>query len=229
MTKLHELEDILEACSSYLTRPDSIKIIKDAYYYMEDKHKNQYRKSGEPYKYHLIEVAYTLATFNVGPTTIAAGLLHDVVEDTDTSIDEIKNNFGEDVAFLVDGATKIRKLSKGSYEDYQAENHRKIFIAMAKDLRVIIIKLADRLHNMRTLEFHRPEKQKMIAKETLEIYAPIAHRLGMNSVKSELEDLSLFYLEKEKYLEIQDNLNKKQQVRQNIIIEMEKNYFQFIK
>ena len=221
MTKLHELKDILEACSSYLTRQDSIQLIKDAYYYMEAKHCNQYRKSGEPYKYHLIEVAYTLATFNVGPTTIAAGLLHDVVEDTDTSIEEIKEKFGDDVAFLVDGATKIRKLSKGSYEDYQAENHRKIFIAMAKDLRVIIIKLADRLHNMRTLEFHRPEKQKMIAKETLEIYAPIAHRLGMNSVKSELEDLSLFYLEHDKYVEIQENLSKKQQVRQKIINDME--------
>jgi len=222
MSKLHELEDVLEACSGYLTRPESIQIIKNAYNYMESKHEGQFRKSGEPYKYHLIEVAYTLATFNVGPTTIAAGLLHDVVEDTDTSIEEIKNLFGDDVAFLVDGATKIRKLSKGSYEDYQAENHRKIFIAMAKDIRVIIIKLADRLHNMRTLASHKPEKQKMIAKETLEIYAPIAHRLGMNSVKSELEDLSLYYLERDKYIEIQDNLNRKQQVRQNIINEMEK-------
>ena len=222
MSKLHELEDVLEACSGYLTRPESIQIIKDAYNYMESKHEGQFRKSGEPYKYHLIEVAYTLATYNVGPTTIAAGLLHDVVEDTDTSIEEIKNLFGDDVAFLVDGATKIRKLSKGSYEDYQAENHRKIFIAMAKDIRVIIIKLADRLHNMRTLASHKPEKQKMIAKETLEIYAPIAHRLGMNSVKSELEDLSLYYLERDKYIEIQDNLSRKQQVRQNIINEMEK-------
>ncbi len=222
MARLHELEDILEECSKYLTRPESIKIIKDAYYFMEEKHKNQYRKSGEPYKYHLIEVAYTLATFNVGPTTIVAGLLHDTVEDTDTTLDEIKDLFGEDAAFLVDGATKIRKLGRGSYEDYQAENHRKIFIAMAKDLRVIIIKLADRLHNMRTLSSHKEEKQKMISKETLEIYAPIAHRLGMYSLKSELEDLSLFYLENEKFLEIQDKLNKKQQVRQNIIVEMEK-------
>lgn len=222
MAKLHELEDILEACSGYLTRPDSINLIKSAYYYMEKKHEGQFRKSGEPYKYHLIEVAYTLATFNVGPTTIAAGLLHDVVEDTDTSIEEIKETFGDDVAFLVDGATKIRKLSKGSYEDYQAENHRKIFIAMAKDLRVIIIKLADRLHNMRTLSSHKPEKQKIIAKETLEIYAPIAHRLGMNYVKSELEDLSLYYLEREKYLDIQEKLNKKQQVRQKVIEEMKK-------
>ena len=188
MAKLHELEDILEACSGYLTRQDSIDLIKKAYNYMEKKHEGQFRKSGEPYKYHLIEVAYTLATFNVGPTTIAAGLLHDVVEDTDTSIEEIDENFGEDVAFLVDGATKIRKLSKGSYEDYQAENHRKIFIAMAKDLRVIIIKLADRLHNMRTLSSHQPEKQKIISRETLEIYAPIAHRLCMYSFKIELED-----------------------------------------
>ena len=222
MSKLHELEDILEVCGKYLTREDSIKLIKDAYYYMESKHEGQYRKSGEPYKYHLIEVAYTLSTFNVGPTTIVAGLLHDTVEDTNTSLEEIEDKFGEDVAFLVDGATKIRKLGRGSYEDYQAENHRKIFIAMAKDLRVIIIKLADRLHNMRTLASHKPEKQKMIAKETLEIYAPIAHRLGMNSVKSELEDLSLFYLEREKFLEIEENLKRKQQVRQNIVVEMEK-------
>ena len=222
MAKLHELEDILEVCSTYLTRPESIKIIKDAYYYMENKHEGQLRKSGEAYKYHLIEVAYTLATFTVGPTTIAAGLLHDTVEDTNTSLEEIERLFGSDVAFLVDGATKIRKLGRGSYEDYQAENHRKIFIAMAKDLRVIIIKLADRLHNMRTLSYHRPEKQQMIAKETLEIYAPIAHRLGMNSVKSELEDLSLYYLERDKYNDIVEKLSKKQQDRQFIISEMEK-------
>ena len=222
MARLHELDDILDVCSSYLTRQESIDIIKKAYYYMEGKHEGQYRKSGEPYKYHLIEVAYTLATFNVGPTTIAAGLLHDTVEDTNTSLEEIAKLFGDDVAFLVDGATKIRKLGRGSYEDYQAENHRKIFIAMAKDLRVIIIKLADRLHNMRTLASHRPEKQIMIAKETLEIYAPIAHRLGMNSVKSELEDLSLFYLEREKYDDIVEKLSKKQQDRQVIISEMER-------
>jgi GTP pyrophosphokinase len=222
MSKLHELEDVLNACSTYLTNPESIEIIKNAYYFMEEKHKDQYRKSGEPYKYHLIEVAYILTSFNVGPTTIAAGFLHDTVEDTDTTLEEIEEKFGEDVAFLVNGATKIKKLSKGSYEDYQAENHRKIFIAMAKDIRVIIIKLADRLHNMRTLASHRPEKQKMIAKETIEIYAPIAHRLGMYSVKSELEDIALYYLENEKFLEIQENLKRKEQVRENIVIDMKK-------
>ena len=222
MSKLHELEDVLEACSGYLTRPDSIELIKSAYYFMEEKHKDQYRKSGEPYKYHLIEVAYILTSFNVGPTTIAAGFLHDTVEDTDTTLEEIEEKFGEDVAFLVNGVTKISKLSKGSYEDYQAENHRKIFIAMAKDLRVIIIKLADRLHNMRTLSSHRPEKQKIIAKETIEIYAPIAHRLGMYSVKSELEDTCLYYLENEKFIEIQENLKRKEQVRENIVVEMKK-------
>ncbi len=199
--QMHTYLDVEAVFSLYINDPKNKKLIKDAYELAAEKHKGQYRKSGEAYIQHPIEVAYILASLQAGPATIAAGFLHDVVEDTDETIDEIKEKFGEEVAFLVDSLTKIQrmKLSHRTEADFEAEDHKKIFLGMAKDVRVIIIKLADRLHNMRTLSSLKPDRQKALAKETLEVFAPIAHRLGMYAIQSELEELSLKYLEPEKY------------------------------
>ncbi len=199
--QMHTYLDVEAVFSLYINDPKNKKLIKDAYELAAEKHKGQYRKSGEAYIQHPIEVAYILASLQAGPATIAAGFLHDVVEDTDETIDEIKEKFGEEVAFLVDSLTKIlrMKLSHRTEADFEAEDHKKIFLGMAKDVRVIIIKLADRLHNMRTLSSLKPDRQKALAKETLEVFAPIAHRLGMYAIQSELEELSLKYLEPEKY------------------------------
>lgn len=202
--KLHTFEQVEEEFFVYIRDQKSRQNIRRAYLFAKEAHKNQYRKSGEPYIHHLIEVCYILTTLQCGPATLIAGLLHDVVEDTDIPLKEIREQFGDDVAGIVDSLTKIQrlKLSHRSEEDFVYEDHRKIFLGMAKDVRVIVIKLADRLHNMRTLSSLSPERQQVLARETLEVFAPIAHRLGMNSVKSELEDLSLKYLEPEKYKEI---------------------------
>lgn len=202
--KLHTFEQVEEEFFVYIRDQKSRQNIRRAYLFAKEAHKNQYRKSGEPYIHHLIEVCYILTTLQCGPATLIAGLLHDVVEDTDIPLKEIREQFGDDVAGIVDSLTKIQrlKLSHRSEEYFVYEDHRKIFLGMAKDVRVIVIKLADRLHNMRTLSSLSPERQQVLARETLEVFAPIAHRLGMNSVKSELEDLSLKYLEPEKYKEI---------------------------
>ncbi|HOR20496.1 MAG TPA: bifunctional (p)ppGpp synthetase/guanosine-3',5'-bis(diphosphate) 3'-pyrophosphohydrolase, partial [Bacilli bacterium] len=174
-------------------------------------HTGQVRKSGEDYIHHLIEVGYILAKLQAGPATIAAGFLHDVIEDTPAELEEVQSKFGEDVSKIVESLTKIQrmKLSHREYEDFEAEDHRKIFLGMAKDVRVIIIKLADRLHNMRTLSALENKRQLALARETLEVFVPIAHRLGINTIKSELEDLSLKYLEPDKYNLISDLLDKK--------------------
>ena len=210
--KLHSFEELEERYFVYITNPKSRKKIEEAYLFACEKHKDQYRKSGEPYIHHLIEVAYIIAELQGGPSTIIAGLLHDVVEDTDTSLEVIKEKFGVDVMTIVDSLTKIQrlKLSHRTEDDFVAEDHRKIFLGMAKDIRVIIIKLADRLHNMRTLASLSEERQHALAKETLEVFVPIAHRLGINKVKSELEDLSLKYLEPEKFNEIVRLLDEKE-------------------
>ncbi len=210
--KLHTFDELRERYFVYITNPKSRKKIEEAYEFAKEKHANQYRKSGEPYIHHLIEVAYIIADLQGGPSTIISGLLHDVVEDTDTSLEVIKEKFGSDVMTIVDSLTKIQrlKLSHRTEEDFVAEDHRKIFLGMAKDIRVIIIKLADRLHNMRTLSSLSRERQLALAKETLEVFVPIAHRLGINKVKSELEDLSLKYLEPEKYNEIVRLLDEKE-------------------
>lgn len=202
--KLHTFEQVEEEFFVYIRDQKSRQNIRKAYLFAKEAHKDQFRKSGEPYIHHLIEVCYILTTLQCGPATLMAGLLHDVVEDTDVTLKEIREAFGDDVAGIVDSLTKIQrlKLSHRSEEDFVYEDHRKIFLGMAKDVRVIVIKLADRLHNMRTLSSLSPERQQVLARETLEVFAPIAHRLGMNSVKSELEDLSLKYLEPEKYKEI---------------------------
>ena len=186
---------------------DDISLIERAYKVANDAHKDQARKSGEPYIIHPLCVAIILADLEMDKETIAAGLLHDVVEDTIMTTDQIRAEFGDDVALLVDGVTKLGQLQyQGDKLDLQAENMRKMFLAMAKDIRVIIIKLADRLHNMRTLKHMTPEKQQEKARETMDIYAPIAQRLGIMKVKVELDDLSLKYLQPDVYYDLVDKI-----------------------
>jgi len=208
--------EVIKAMEKYLYNEESFSVVNKAYEYAKVKHQGQKRKSGEDYIVHLLNVAYIIATLEAGPDTIAAGFLHDTIEDCGVTFEEIENEFNHEIAELVEAVTKLKKLSNDNSEkeDFAAENHRKIFIAMAKDIRVIIIKFADRLHNMRTLYGHSdPEVEKRIARETLQVYAPISHRLGINTVKSELEDLSLKYLEPEKYQIIKNLLAAKEDQR----------------
>lgn len=214
---IYTFDDVKNVYSKYIHNPEELDKIYQAYLFASEKHKNQVRKSGDPYIVHLLGVARILSELNTGPTTIIAGLLHDTIEDTDTTEEEITEKFGKEVCYLIQGVTKVTRLSDYHNVDFEAESHRKIFIAMAKDIRVIIIKLADRLHNMRTLQFQPPEKQKKIAKETRDVYAPIAHRLGLSQVKTELEDLSLFYLEREKFEEIENLLSRQSTNMKNAI------------
>ena len=204
---------------------DDISLIERAYKVANDAHKDQARKSGEPYIIHPLCVAIILADLEMDKETIAAGLLHDVVEDTIMTTDQIRAEFGDDVALLVDGVTKLGQLQyQGDKLDLQAENMRKMFLAMAKDIRVIIIKLADRLHNMRTLKHMTPEKQQEKARETMDIYAPIAQRLGIMKVKVELDDLSLKYLQPDVYYDLVDKIAVRKVEReryvQNIVDEV---------
>ncbi len=219
-------EELIVRVRKYHPSAD-ISLISKAYQVASDAHKGQARKSGEPYIIHPLYVAIILADLEMDKETIAAGLLHDVVEDTIMTDEEIKEQFGEDVAHLVDGVTKLDKLSfRGEHSNYdrdteklerQAENLRKMFLAMAKDIRVILIKLADRLHNMRTLQHMRPEKQQEIARETLDIYSPIAQRLGISKIKVELDDLSLKYLEPEAYYDLVDKIAVRKSERERYI------------
>lgn len=204
---------------------DDISMIEKAYKVASEAHKNQFRKSGEPYIIHPLNVAIILADLKLDKETIVAGILHDVVEDTVMTEEDLKREFGDDVALLVDGVTKLEKIplsgSNGEQSDakleMQAENLRKMFLAMAKDIRVIMIKLADRLHNMRTLKYKTPESQQRIAKETLEIYCPIAQRLGISKLKIELDDLSLKYLEPDIYYDLVDKIAVRKSVREKYI------------
>lgn len=198
---------------------DDISIIKKAYDLAVRAHNGQLRRSGEPFIVHPLSVAIILADLEMDKETIAAGLLHDVVEDTEISYDEIMEQFGEDVAHLVDGVTKLSKLSyHGNKMEFQADNLRKMFLAMAKDIRVIIIKLADRLHNMRTLKYQSVEKQIEIARETIDIYSPIAQRLGISKLKVELDDLSLKYLQPDIYYDLVDKIAAKKSERERIVL-----------
>jgi len=208
---LHTFDQVEEKYMVYISSEEDRAQIKDAFSFILEKHDGQFRKSGEPYYHHLIEVAYILSTLQVGPSTIVAGLLHDVVEDTDVTIEDVEERWGSDVAKIVDSLTKIQrlKLSKITKDEFEAEDHRKIFIGMAKDIRVIIIKLADRLHNLRTLGALSQERQIALSKETLEVFVPIAHRLGLEVIKSEMADLCLKYLHNEEYNEINNQLLKK--------------------
>ncbi len=213
-------ELLFEKIKTYINDVDSLNMLEKAYNFALEKHQGQFRKSGEPYFYHALNVAYILANLQAGPQTICGGLLHDTMEDCGVSYKEIKNEFDDEVAKLVEGVSKIGSLKFQDEKEYLAANHRKIFIAMAKDVRVIIIKLSDRLHNMRTLMYHTEEKQKKIASETLNVYAPIAHRLGLAEMKNELEDLAFMYLDNAKYHEIADLLEAKKSERQEVINKM---------
>lgn len=198
-----------------LYHPSSdFSMVEKAYLLAREAHGEQLRKSGEPYIIHPLSVAIILSELELDIESIVAGILHDVVEDTTYSCDDITKMFSADVALLVDGVTKLEKIEYSSKEEMQAENYRKMFLAMAKDIRVILIKIADRLHNMRTLKYMIPEKQKEKAQETLDIYAPLADRLGISKIKTELEDLSLRYLEPEAYYDLADKIKRKQSERE---------------
>lgn len=210
------IQKLIDKVQSYNPEADT-DIIREAYYFAEKHHEGQKRNSGEDYIIHPFNVACILAEMNMDVSTIIAGLLHDTIEDTSVTYDDVKEKFGEEVADLVDGVTKLKMLSYQTKQEKQAENIRKMVLAMAKDIRVIIVKFADRLHNMRTLEYMTPEKKHDKALETIEIYAPLADRLGMSRVKSELEDLSLRYLDPENYYKLEDMINKRRSEREELI------------
>ncbi|KJF28212.1 RelA/SpoT family protein [Clostridium aceticum] len=210
------LENLIAMIEEYNPQCDVELIIK-AYNFAESAHAGQFRRSGERYFIHPVEVAKILVELQMDSTTIVAGLLHDVIEDTSYGYEKIRAEFGEEIAELVDGVTKLTRLSFESKEERQAENLRKMFIAMAKDIRVILIKLADRLHNMRTLKYQTDEKKKEKALETLEIFAPIAHRLGISRIKWELEDLCLRYIDPEGYYDLVEKVAKKRKDREDFI------------
>ena len=210
-------KELIDSVKKYHPSTD-ISMIEKAYHIADDAHKGQLRKSGEPYIIHPLCVAIILADLELDKESIVAGLLHDVVEDTVMTPEEIKEEFGEEVEVIVDGVTKLTQLSyKVDKVEEQAENLRKMFLAMAKDIRVIMVKLADRLHNMRTLKYMKPEKQKEKARETMEIYAPIAHRLGISKIKVELDDLSLKYLEPEVYYELVEKIALRKSEREQFV------------
>lgn len=209
------IEDVLYQAKRKNKNIDTYKI-KKAYLYAENKHKNQYRKSGEPYIIHPLHVAYTLAKLGLDKQTICAALLHDVVEDTDACYGDIEKNFGTEIAQIVEGVTKITELFK-SVEEKQAENYNKMFGAMEKDIRIIILKLADRLHNINTLEHLKRDRQIAISKETIELYAPIAYKLGMYELKTQLEDGAFKYLYPDDYKNIVIELEEKKKQKQELL------------
>lgn len=213
-----EFKHLIDTIHTYLPQAKCDDVTK-AYNLAEEAHKDQRRVSGEPYILHPLAVAQILADMKIDTTTITASLLHDVVEDTSYTLEDIKKMFGKEVAFLVDGVTKLSRLNYRTKEDQQLNSMRKMFLAMAKDVRVVVIKLADRLHNMRTLRYMRSDKQKRIAQETLEIFAPLAHRLGIFNIKWKLEDLSFRYLEPDKYYDLVDQMKQKRHVREEIVNE----------
>lgn len=213
--------DILERLTSYNPNADT-DLLKKAYVFSAKVHLGQVRLSGEPYLNHPLEVAGILTQLKLDVASVATGLLHDTVEDTLTTLEEIRKNFGEEIAQLVGGLTKISQIPLRSFEEGQAENFRKMILAMVKDIRVLLVKLADRLHNMRTLKYHVPEKQVEIAQETLDIYAPLAHRLGIDWIKSELEDLAFQYLHPDISQEIQSKIAKKERERARYIDEVKR-------
>ena len=214
--KEEALKEFMDYVHSYLGDDECDQIMK-AFTLADKAHEGQFRASGEPYIMHPLAVAEILAHLQIDHITLIAALLHDVVEDTEYTKEDIEKLFGAEVAFLVDGVTKLNQFQYETKEDRQMENYRKMILAMAKDVRVVVIKLGDRLHNMRTLKHMCSDKQKRIAKETLEIFAPLAHRLGIFNVKWELEDLSFRYLEPDKYYDLVDQMKQKRQAREDIV------------
>jgi guanosine-3',5'-bis(diphosphate) 3'-pyrophosphohydrolase len=216
-TSYHGLYDsLMESIKNYM-KAQEIALLEKAYHYAQKAHEGQVRNSGEPYIIHPLAVAQILASLELDAPTLVAGLLHDVVEDTPITLEEIEKHFGPEIALVVDGVTKLNKIDFRSKEEQQVENLRKMFLAMAKDIRVIMIKLADRLHNMRTLK-HQPEhKQREIAQETLEIFAPLANRLGIFSIKWELEDTAFHYLNAEEYYNLVEKISMKRHEREAYI------------
>jgi guanosine-3',5'-bis(diphosphate) 3'-pyrophosphohydrolase len=216
-----QFETVLRKVESY--RPgDDLAVLRNAYNLCARKHEGQKRLSGEPYISHPLEVTNILAELRLDTVCLAAGMLHDVIEDTETSIEGLQKQFGPEVAHIVEGVTKISRIHFLSPEEQQAENFRKMLLAMVDDVRVVLVKLADRLHNMRTLEHLSPEKRHRIAHETLEIYAPIAHRLGMGKIRGELEDLSFRYLEPDAYQEVKRALESRRKVNEHFLAEVQR-------
>ena len=212
--------DLLRKVKAYRP-PEDQALVKKAYEFSEQHHKGQVRQSGEPYLVHPLEVAILLAEMRLDATAIAAGLLHDAVEDTTVTVDEIKAEFGEQVAHIVEGVTKISKIDFASSEEAQAENVRKMVLAMMDDIRVVLIKLADRLHNMRTLKYLSEERQQKIARETLDIYAPIAHRLGMGKIRGELEDLAFQYVDPISYNQVKEAIESRRKEGEAFLAEVQ--------
>ena len=214
--KVLSVEEFFTSISQYLT-PRQVQFVREAYNFAAEVHANQKRVSGDPYIIHPLGVAGILAQLKMDETTLAAAFLHDVVEDTNVSLQDIQDIFGEEVASLVDGVTKLGKIEYISKEEQQVENYRKMFLAMAKDIRVVLIKLADRLHNMRTMKYMPVNKQKRISSETLEIYAPLAHRLGIYAIKWELEDLAFRYMEPQHYYELVEQVKVRRKEREAMV------------
>jgi GTP pyrophosphokinase len=206
------INDIIDKAQTYLP-PEDLEMIEKAYIYSASVHQGQVRLSGEPYLTHPMEVAGILTDMKMDAATIISGLLHDTIEDTLTTAEQLEREFGKDVAFLVEGLTKLSRISFGSQEERQSENFRKMILAMSADIRILLVRLADRIHNMRTLQYHQKEKRLYIARETIDIYAPLANRLGINSMRMELEDLSFQYIAPDAYEELSAQIAKSNEAR----------------
>src|SRR3989475_7693395 len=217
VTKFRELLRRMKA-----NRPtEDLELVRKAYEFSQEHHKGQTRASGEPYLVHPLEVALVLAEMKMDPVSVVAGLLHDSVEDTSVTVVDIRKEFGEQVAHIVEGVSKISQIDFHSREEQQAENLRKMMLAMVDDIRVVLIKLADRLHNMRTLEHLPPDRQQKIAQETLDIYAPIAHRLGMGKIRGELEDLGFRHVDPIGYQQVYETVQAKRKAGEAFLARVE--------